>query len=442
MVKSMKSITFIAPRTKNKSAADISAVKTPLSGILILATMLHEKGYPVRCFDESYKIPNYEKIDTDIVLINTMSATANRAYELADFFKQKGKKVFIGGIHASFKPDEALQHCDKVVIGEGENVLFGLINEKFKKKIINGGNVSDLNSIPLPDYRLVDGMSHNPKVVSICSSRGCPFNCSFCSLKNIFGRRFRSISTDRIISYLQSFKKIKILCFDEPNFTVNKKRAIDILTQMKENSISPKYALPSVSIDIADDNKLLKLCSEVSEFNFLIGLESINQKVLNSFNKKQTPEKIKKSIKKIHDYGMGVQGSFIFGADHDDKTVFSKTVDFCNDTDIEFPIFCALTPYVGTDIRAEFEKQNRIFTDNWDYYDGSHVVFKPKNMSAYDLQMGVISSYEEFYSTKKAVSHLIRDKLLYSFETMFVRLLVKKIIKKNQDYLDYLESIC
>jgi len=113
----------------------------------------------------------------------------------------------------------------------------------------------------------------------------------------MFGRRYRVVSTKRIIDYLSKFKRLKTLCFDEPNFTANKKRAIDILTQMKENSITPKYAWPSVSIDVADDDKLLKMCSEVSNFHFAIGLESVNQKVLDSYNKKQTPEIIKKNVK-------------------------------------------------------------------------------------------------------------------------------------------------
>jgi len=437
----VKSVTLIAPKSRNKSASDISVLTTPLSGILILATMLHKKGYTVKVFDESIKIPDYDGVDSDYVLITAMSATANRAYALADFFREKGKKVFMGGIHVSFKPYEALQHCDKVVVGEGERVLFDLIEDKTKNDIIHGTKVTDLDSIPLPDYSLVEGMSRHPDVVSICSSRGCPFSCKFCSIKNIFGREFRTVSTDRIIDYLSHFKKIKTLCFDEPNFTVDKRRVIDILTKMKECGIGPKYAVPSVSIDIAENDKILKLCSEVSQFTFLIGLESITQKSLDSYNKKQTPDAIKKSIKKIHDYGIRIQGSFIFGSDYDDKTIFQKTVDFCHDTDIEFPIFCALTPYVGTDTREEFEKAGRIFTDNWDYYDGAHVVIRPKNMTPYELQEGIISSYENFYSTSKILNHFKKGEFFYGFETLYVSFLIRKIVKKNQDYLDHLGNI-
>lgn len=437
----MESVTLIAPKARNKCASDISVLTSPLSGILILATMLHKKGYPVKFFDESFKTPNYDNIDSDYILITSMSATVNRAYEIADFFREQDKKVFIGGLHVSFKPEEALQHCDKVVTGEGENVLFDLMNGKYKQDIIKGTKVTNLDSIPMPDYSLVEGIGNNPKIVSVCTSRGCSFNCRFCSLKSMFGRQYRTVSTDRIIKYLLQFKRIKTLCFDEANFTADKKRAIEILTEMKENSIHPKYSWPSVSIDVAQNDKLLKLFTEVSQFHFSIGLESINSKVLDSYNKKQTPEIIRKALKKLQDYGLRVQGSFIFGSDYDDKTVFQKTVDFCHDADIDFPTFSALTPYVGTDIRREFEKNKRIFTDNWDYYDGAHVVFHPKNMTPYELQEGIISAYQNFYSTSKTVNHIKSGEIFYGLETLYVKHLFKKIIKQNQEYLDYLNGI-
>jgi len=434
----MTSITLIAPRSKNKCASDISALTTPLSGILILGTMLKNKGYEVTCYDESIKIPNYDTIDADYILISSMSATANRAYDLADYFRNKGKKVIMGGLHVSFQQEEALQHCDVVVCGEGENVIFDVMNHKGKQRMIKGTTVNELNTIPMPDYHLVYGMESNPRILSICTSRGCPFQCTFCSLKNMFGTHYRTVTIEKIINYLLQFKKLKTLCFDEPNFTVDKKRAIDILMQMKEHGITPKYAWPSVSIDAAQDDELLKMCGEVAQFHFSIGLESINQQALDTYNKKQTPEMIKKGLKKLHDYGIKVHGFFIFGSDYDDTTVFQKTVDFCQETEIDFPSFSALTPYVGTDIRQEFETHGRIFTNNWDYYDGAHVVFYPKHMSPYELQQGIISAYENFYSTTKIVHHAGKGEFFYGFETLYVKFLFKKIIKENEEYLEYL----
>jgi len=441
MLETQLDITVIAPKSNIKNASEISALAAPLSGPLILATMLHNEGHLVKFYDETLKIPDYEKIDSDYILISSMSCTVNRAYEIADFFKARGKKVIMGGLHVSYKSNESLQHCDKVVIGEAEHVIIDLINGKYNEDVINGTNVIDLDSIPLPNYDLIEGLSSHPKVVSLSSSRGCPFNCRFCSLNKVFGRKFRTVSTDRIIRYLQNFKTLKILRFDEPNFSINKERAINILTQMKEKSVQPKYVLMSLSIDVAQNDQFLKLCSDVCQFQFLIGLESISQKVLDSYNKKQTPEIIRKGIKKLHDYGIKVQGSFIFGSDFDDKNVFSDTVDFCQDAEVDFPQFVPLTPYVGTDIREDFERDNRIITNNWDYYDGEHVVIYPKNMTPYELQEGVANSYEDIYSNSKAFQHLKIGEVFYGIETLFVKSLIKKTIRENRDYFDYLSSL-
>jgi radical SAM superfamily enzyme YgiQ (UPF0313 family) len=437
----VESVTLIAPKSHSKTASELSILTTPLTGLLILATMLRNKGYTVQLYDESIKTPRIERIDSDYILLSAMSATVKRAYELGDYFLEQGKTVFMGGLHASFQPEEALEHCSKVVVGEGENVLFTLMDQTYKETILQGTPVMDLDTLPLPDYHLVQGLSKHPTIVSVCSSRGCPFNCRFCSLKSMFGRKFRSMSTDRIIAYLQQFPRIKNLCFDEPNFTANKQRALDILTQMKEQGIHPKYAWPSVSLDVAQDEKLLKACSDVAEFHFLIGLESINKKALQYYNKKHTPETIKKSLRTIHDYGIKVQGSFIFGSDFDEKTVFQKTVDFCHDNDVDFPGFFPLTPYVGTDIRKDLEQQNRIFTNDWDCYDGAHVVFYPKKMTPLELQEGIISAFEQYYSSKKIVHHLKYRQVFYSIQTLLFRILIERIIRQNQEYLEYLETI-
>ena len=124
---------------------------------------------------------------------------------------------------------------------------------------------------------------------------------------------------------------------------------------------------------------------------------------------------------------VGMYTLFIFGSDFDDKTVFQKTVDFCHEADIDFPTFSALTPYVGTDVRNKLEKENRIFTNNWDYYDGAHVVFYPKKMTPFELQDGIISAYENFYSNSKILHHIRNGEIFYGFETLYVKFLFKKI---------------
>ena len=145
----MKNILLIAPKSINKNSSELSILKTPLSGLLVLATMLRNKRHNVRFIDESFKVPDYDEVDNlDLVLISSMSTTVNRAYTLADMFRNRGIKVILGGVHVSFMANEALNHCDQVVIGEAEDIIFDLVEGKFKSKIVRGLPTENLSRYP------------------------------------------------------------------------------------------------------------------------------------------------------------------------------------------------------------------------------------------------------------------------------------------------------
>jgi len=439
-----KSVVAVAPKANRKGGAAISPIKTPLTGILTLATILDKDGYDVRFYDETITKPDYDDLTPDFLLLSCMSATAKRGYEIADRFQDKDTTVLMGGLHPSFKPKESLKHCDIVVTGEAEKIILDLLeNEYDGKGIVKGEPVRDLDKVPFPDYGLVEGLSKNPDKVSICGSRGCPFSCNFCSLNKMFGNVTRTISNERVIKFLEKISTPNTLVFDEPNFRADRKRAISLLRSMKEHSVSPKRIWMDVSLHAAEDEEFLKLCSEVSEFHFTIGLESINKKALNYYSKGKrfSAKKMKECVKKIKDYGIKIQGSFVFGSDYEEKDVFRNTLEFCKETEIEFPTFCPLTPYPGTDLRKELLEQDRIFTDNWDLYDNVHTVFYPKNMTPYELQEGIISCYEEYYNIKKGLKHFSKGQFFYGGSTLYLKYLFWQIKRENKEYLGWLEEI-
>ncbi|MBS3782086.1 MAG: B12-binding domain-containing radical SAM protein [Candidatus Thermoplasmatota archaeon] len=439
-----KSVVAVAPKANRRGGADINPVKTPLTGILTLATILDREGYDVKFYDETFTKPDYDDLDPDFLLVSCMSATAKRGYEIAEFFKNKDTKVLIGGIHPSFKPRESLKHCDTVVTGEAEKVIVPILEGEYEgENIVKGEPVRNLDNIPFPDYDLVEGLSKNPDKVSICASRGCPYSCKFCSLNKMFGNVTRTVSNERVIEFLEKIKTLNTLVFDEPNFRADRKRATSLLKSMKEHGISPKRIWMDVSLHAAEDEEFLRLCSEVSELHFTIGLESINKKALNYYSKGKrfSIEKMKECLERIKDFGIKIQGSFVFGSDYEKKDVFKNTLEFCKETEIEFPTFCPLTPYPGTDFRKELLEQDRIFTDNWDLYDNVHTVFYPKNMSPYELQEGIISCYEEYYNLKKGLKHFIRGQFFYGGATFYLHYLFWKIKKENRRYLQALEKI-
>jgi len=436
-------VVLIAPRTKAKGGADINPIKTPLTGLLTLATIIDKENYKVRFYDELLNKPDYEDLDPDFLLLSCMSATAKRGYEIADRFQNKDTTVVMGGLHPSFRPKESLKHCDKVVKGEGDKVILDILAGKYQKNLIEGEPVMDLDSIPLPDYGLIEGLTGQPDRVSINASRGCPYSCKFCSLTKMFGTNIRTVSNKKVIDHLKEIETPKTLCFDEPNFRADKRRAKNLVRSMIEHGISPKRTWISVSLDVAQDKEFLKLCSKASDFNFTIGLESINKKVQNSYSpgKRYSVKKMKKSIETIRDYGIKIEGSFVFGSEHDGKEVFQNTLNFCKETEIEFPAFFPLTPYPGTELRKELSEQGRIFTDNWNLYDNLHTVFHPKNMSPYELQEGIIDCYEEYYSMKKGLKHLAKGQFFYGGATFYLKYLFYRIKRENKEYLRRLEDI-
>ncbi len=437
------SVVLVAPRTKGKGGADIEPIQTPLTGLLTIATLLEKKGYEVQFYDELIKKPDYDRLDPDFLLISAMTATAKRAYEIADRFCRSDTTVVLGGLHPTFRPKEASKHADKVVKGEGEKVILSLLRDDYEEDIIEGESVTNLDSIPLPDYSLVEGTSDNPDKISICASRGCPYGCKFCSIHGLFGPNVRTVSNEKVIEHLLKFDGAKTICFDEPNFSADKERALSLLKMMREYSIEPKRVWVSVSLDVAEKEEILKLCSEVSDFNFTIGLESINKKAQNYYSeeKRFSVEKMRSAINTIQDYGIKIEGSFVFGSEHDEKDVFQNTLEFCQETEIEFPAFFPLTPYPGTPLREKLSRENRIFSDDWDLYDNLHTVFYPKNMTPYELQEGVISCYENYYTAKKGLKDLMKGKFFYGGVTFYLKYLFWRIKRQNKNFLKRLEKI-
>lgn len=414
----------------------------PLSGLLILGTILKNRGHLVRVIDETFKIPDYRIVeDVDVVLISSMSATVKRAYQIADIFRAKGIRVILGGIHVTFRPQEALEHCDQVVLGEAEEVIIDVVEERSLSRIVQGVQSDDLSRYPMPDYSLVEGMKRNPDVVGVALSRGCPFSCKFCSLSPLFGKKIRPVPIDAVVQFLSQFKTIKKLSFHDANFAICKENAIELLQKMKEHGIFPRYSLVLQSINAANNDDLLQLMAEVSDFHILIGFESIHQETLDFYHKKQTPEMIRSIIKKIHDYDIKIMGNFVFGADTDDKGIFRKIVDFCQYTEIDTPGFDCLTPFVGTELRTELEQQHRIFSNNWDYYDMQHTVFYPKKMSPLELQEGLSSAYEHFYSTRNVIHQLRQFHVFQPIEILYTQKFIKVRRKQNESYLEYLQTI-
>lgn len=356
------------------------ALNAPLAPLYIAAKTPDD--VEVKFYDEVVENINFDE-DVDLVGITAWSATAFRAYEIADVFRKRGIKVILGGHHVSICPEESVKYADAIVIGEAEN-LWPKVLEDFRrnnlKRIYKSDTLPDVNNLPIPRRDLLKTELYITPY-SIQTARGCPFSCKFCIVPKVYGNYMRYRPIDDVMKEIESipptFFGRRSLSFIDDNFFINKSRAEELLKRL----ITAKaiWGCQSSLMNL-DDDELLSLAAESGCFMIYIGLESISNDEIRNIGKGEINqvEKYEEIIEKIHKAGIWVWSNAILGLDSDDETIFEKYVDFCIRNKIELPSFSILTPYYGTDLYYQLEKENRILTKDWSFYTGYEVVIKPK----------------------------------------------------------------
>jgi radical SAM superfamily enzyme YgiQ (UPF0313 family) len=202
-----------------------------ITGPLILGHILKNAGHEVEVYEELFNNVPLKVCDgADAVCLYTMTSNAPRAYLLADRLRAAGKRVLIGGMHASAMPDEALEHADQVVTGETETIITDVIEGRIRGRLIHAPCVTDLDAVPFPDYSI---LRTRCDVANVMTTRGCPFRCSFCTTSRMFSP-YRERSIESVLSELKYYKKLgfKYMNFEDDNFTANKERTKEILRRM------------------------------------------------------------------------------------------------------------------------------------------------------------------------------------------------------------------
>ncbi|MFC1658032.1 B12-binding domain-containing radical SAM protein [Candidatus Omnitrophota bacterium] len=397
---------LILPRTVRLSILDHRSIAEFMEdrawlAPLPLATIaaLTPEGVEISIVDE-----NIEQIDfnanVDLVGISVFTSSAVRAYEIADKFRKSGVKVVLGGIHPSALPEEAICHADAVVIGEAEGVWKEVISDFQKGKLRRFYKASfreDLKKPLIPRWDLIKLDSY--RAFAIQTTRGCPFNCSFCSVKVFFGAEYRFKPIENVIEEIKALQRLKpraTLFFVDDNFAANPKRTQEFLAELSRLKIRNWVA----QITINTEDRVLQSMAACGCSHVVVGLESLIQKTIDSMNKGAVNRVKTYSdvINKIHSYGMGVLASFIVGYDSEDKSIFDKIKKFVEDCNIEFPLVCSLTPFPGTAIAKQLLEENRIIDNDWRHYDCSLFCFKPKPESAAELSRMVIDTNKRFYA--------------------------------------------
>jgi radical SAM superfamily enzyme YgiQ (UPF0313 family) len=392
-------IHLINPKTDSLTTRPIylnRALYSPLAGLLAVAASIPNDQYEVVLTDENIEPIDFD-LKADLVGISAMTSYVNRGYEIADQFRAKGVPVVMGGVHPSFMPQEALKHCDAVVVGEVELVIDKLLDD-LEHGAMRGTYKSDklhpMVGMPMPRYDLLK-KNRYVNCTFVQTSRGCHQGCTFCAEPLMNGLKFRYRPVDEVIHEMENCGS-RVVSINDADFFGTPERPKEVMRALKGRGLQWQAGVTS---KLAQDDRMLELAAESGCTMLSIGFESISRATLKSVHKHvNRPETFAALVDKLHSYGIMVFGLFMYGFDGDDTSVFDETVNFNINSKYDACAYSVLTPYPGTLTWYEMKKANRIVSFDWEKYDQGHVVFRPAQMTGDELRLGQSRTYETFYS--------------------------------------------
>ena len=367
----------------------------PPLGLATLAGFLSQED-DVQIQDE-----HVERLDLDdtpdVVVIQVYITSAYRAYRLADHYRRKGAHVALGGLHVTSLPEEAARHADTIFIGPGEDTWPRFLADFRRGRPASSYRSRTRSLADLPPIRR-DLIKRHLYLVpnSIVVSRGCPHLCDFCYKEAFFegGRSFYTQTVDAALAEIDRLPGRHLYFLDDHLF--GDQRFARALFDGMRGMGRLWQAAGTVQSVLAPH--LLERAVDCGLRSLFVGFETLDPTNLREQRKFQNLHRsYGDAIRRLHDLGVMVNGSFVFGMDEDDESVFDRTVEWAIRHGIETATFHILTPYPGTALHRRLAVQNRITTDNWDLYDTRHVVYRPTRMSAEALESGYWRAYREFY---------------------------------------------
>jgi radical SAM superfamily enzyme YgiQ (UPF0313 family) len=408
----VKRLLLIAPIAAKSLMGQDFFFRMPNLGLLRVAA-LTPADWQVSIVDEKVEALDLDQA-VDVVGITGMTPTSGRAYELADHFRGRGISVVLGGMHASQLPEEALAHCDAVLVGEAEGLWPALLQDwekgQLQRVYRHENGLPALDHLPLPDWELFRAKRYLP-VHFVETTRGCPIDCEFCSVTTAFGGRYRSRPLAEVLAELRALRPFDGLLalkncvfFVDDNIIANRAYTREFLTRLAELKVR---WFGQASVRIAEDEEILRLCQQSGCTGLFIGFETLSPEALQQIGKRvNQPHQYLDVVQKLHDHGIGIDGSFVFGFDTDDAGVFDRTLEFVMKAKLDVAYFSILTPYPNTRLHHRLEEEGRLFTRDWSLYDGSRVVYRPKRLAPDQLLDGYYQTLREVYRLPSIVRRL------------------------------------
>jgi radical SAM superfamily enzyme YgiQ (UPF0313 family) len=337
------------------------------------------------------------KAEVDLVGISSMTASAPRAYQIADEFRARGVPVVLGGMHPTAMPEEAARHADAVVMGEAEGQWETLLEDFGRgqmKPLYRSDERPSLEGLPLPRRDLLKRSAYLlPNMIH--TARGCPHACTFCSVTPVFGRKYRFRPVDEVVEEVRSLG-VRSLGFGDDNIVASPARA----KQLFEKLIPLKLQwVGQGDLSMAKDPELMDLMRRSGCVAMFVGLESTSPESLALAHKQPNLGlDLSETIDTVHRHGLDIIGSFVFGLDADTAETCTATLEFAMQKKLAAAQFAVLTPFPGTPVYEQLMAEDRILDPDWSKYTMGNVVFKPQGMSPAELAAERAKAYDRFYS--------------------------------------------
>jgi len=440
--KSLK-LLFIAPKGKKDSKTNQKPLFHMAIGVLVSLT---PKEHHIEIADEHFEDSiNYDG-DYDLVGITSRTIDATRAYEIADKFREKGKKVILGGLHVSFNAEEAMAHADCIVCGEAENLWATVLEDVSLgclKPTYNAKDFPPVTKIVPLDYERIAQASKREKVdgsksIPIYVTRGCPYECSFCVTPNFTGKLYRSQKPEDLKRQIETAKKVFfkanrksskpwfMLC--DENLGVSKKRLWETLDLLKGCDIN--YSV-FFSMNFLEDKETIRKLVESGCNMVLVGFESIKQSTLEAYNKGHinSAEIFSQVIEECRQAGLNVQGNFLVNPDLDSFKDMDDLVHFVGKNHIFMPIFQIITPYPGTKMYWEYKEKGLITDYDWEKYNAINLVIHSEHYDPIAFQHKFMTSYYKTYSWINIANRVKHNP--YKLLNLITSLAFKKNLKEQ-----------
>lgn len=443
----------------------------PDYGLPLIGTILAHAGYDVDVFVEHVAPPNWDAIaQADAVCMSTLSAAADKTYQLADRIRRELPiPVIMGGTHATYFTEDCLRHCDAVVLGEGDETILELL-----AALSEGGSRAEVAGIayreggavrrtrpragPLdfqvvPDYRLIRGYRRMSRwdvlrnfrlpLVTAQATRGCPHRCSYCIVETMFGERYRTRDIESVIRDLRDKRQYgRELLFVDNNFAASPRYTAALLRRMIEEDLGFDIMVLTRA-DVAERDEILPLMRRAGITQLYQGYESVEPATLAKYNKRQSLEAVRAAIAKLHGHGFRISGSFVLGADTDTPSTVASTVDFVLESRLTIAYFFPLWGNFAerrAGNRAIVPRHRAIFKD-WAHCDGNFVSHFPKQMRPSQLQRAIGEAHRCVFSARATAAALRRGSLAEAWEKATHRWMWNTIQRGLDEYVPWLEEI-